>query len=78
MELDISPKECLGEIESIYKSFLKDILPVLHESNKTLISLPAGKSILIYCFQKRYYNEYFKIKQAYAQHDERHIQPGMP
>lgn len=72
LELDISPKECLGEIESIYKSFLKDILPVLHESNKTLIScgyLPVSSiSDLTMLPKKRYVYmyEYFKSKQAYA------------
>ena len=72
LELDISPQNCLGKIEIIYLSFLKDIIPVLNESNRTLIScgyLPVSSISDLTMLPKKRYDymyEYFKTRQIYA------------
>jgi glutamate--cysteine ligase len=72
LEIDIAPQKCLENIENIYLSLLKEIIPVLAKDNKALIScgyLPQSSISDITLLPKKRYEymyEYFKTRQAYA------------
>lgn len=72
IELDIMPQKCLGYIENIYLSFLKDIAPILKKTGKMLISVGYHPKSSIHDVELipkqryRYMYEYFATKGRYA------------
>ncbi|MGI6779005.1 MAG: glutamate--cysteine ligase [Acetivibrionales bacterium] len=70
LEFDISPKKCLGEIESVYLSFLEDLVPLLEKRNQMILALAyhpeSSINELSLLPKKRYYYMYNYFKRTGA------------